>query len=121
MREKLFGDLVVFKQKALLGDIKMQSHINYLIIIIMACLVSVGFGQEAAPVPESPAVAGDVNTTDISSFPYVAEITGDNVYIRSGPGTNYYNCSKLNKGDRVEVVSTQYSWSRISRTRSIFS
>lgn len=99
----------------------MQSHINSLIIVIMACLVSVGFGQEAAPVPESPVVAGDVNAAEISSFPYVAEITGDNVYIRSGPGTNYYNCNKLNKGDRVEVVSTQFSWSRIVPPAGSFS
>jgi len=55
----------------------------------------------------------DANDVNVPSFPYVAEITGDDVNIRSGPGTNYYTCGKLNKGDRIEVVSEQFGWSRI--------
>ncbi len=36
-------------------------------------------------------------------FPYTAHINADEVYVRSGPGRNYYPTSKLNTGDRVEV------------------
>jgi hypothetical protein len=37
------------------------------------------------------------------TFPYAAYVNADNVYIRSGPGRNYYPTSKLHTGDRVEV------------------
>jgi hypothetical protein len=43
----------------------------------------------------------------------MAEITGDDLYVRSGPGTNFYYCSKLSKGDKVKVVGKQFSWLRI--------
>jgi len=99
----------------------MQSHINFFTITILAGLATIGFAQVAANPPEKPALAGDVNAVNIPSFPYVAEITADNVYIRSGPGTNYYDCGKLNKGDRVKVVSTQFSWSCIVPPTSSFS
>jgi hypothetical protein len=46
-------------------------------------------------------------------FPYKAQITGNNVNVRSGPGTNYYRCSKLKDGDIVTVVAEQFNWSRI--------
>ena len=53
-------------------------------------------------------------------FPYIAEITEDNVNIRSGPGTNFYSCGKLNAVDKVEVVATQLSWSQIVPPPSCF-
>ncbi|TKJ39603.1 MAG: hypothetical protein CEE38_02460 [Planctomycetes bacterium B3_Pla] len=58
---------------------------------------------------------------DTPSFPYDAEITGDDVYIRSGPGTNYYVCTKLNKGNKVKVVGKQFSWSRLAPLANSFS
>ena len=63
----------------------------------------------------------DANDVNMPSFPYVAEITGNDVRIRSGPGTNFYDCGKLYKGDRVEVVSTQLGWSRIVPPADSFS
>ena len=35
---------------------------------------------------------------------YVAEVLGNDVFIRSGPGTQFYQCGKLYAGDRVQVV-----------------
>jgi uncharacterized protein YgiM (DUF1202 family) len=40
-------------------------------------------------------------------------ITGDDVFVRSGPGTDYYQCGKLLKGDRVTVVKEEGGWSLI--------
>jgi uncharacterized protein YgiM (DUF1202 family) len=60
-------------------------------------------------------------TTTTPPFPYIAEITGDNVNIRSGRGTNYYSCGKLNKGDRVKVVNHQFGWSCIAPPAGSFS
>ena len=75
----------------------MRSDITFLTLVCFVGLSTVSFAQQDTTV----------------SLPYVAEITGDNVYIRSGAGTNYYDCGKLNKGDRVKVVSHKFSWSRI--------
>ncbi|MGO8690456.1 MAG: SH3 domain-containing protein [Thermoguttaceae bacterium] len=37
------------------------------------------------------------------NFPYTAYVTAENVYVRSGPGDNYYPTEKLKAGDKVEV------------------
>ncbi|MCP4261589.1 MAG: hypothetical protein GY774_29415 [Planctomycetes bacterium] len=81
----------------------MQSYIKLLTIIILTSLVSIGFAQNTTS-------SGQTGTL---SFPYMAEITGDNLYVRSGPGTNFYDCSKLNMGATVKVVGKQFSWARI--------
>jgi hypothetical protein len=36
-------------------------------------------------------------------FPYMARVTANNVYVRSGPGSNYYPTQKLQVGTQVEV------------------
>jgi len=89
----------------------MLTRINLFIIVCLVGLSSVGFAQESAASDEAAA----------RSFPYVAQITGDDVYVRSGPGTNYYHCSKLNKGDKVVVVGSKFSWSRIVPPEGSFS
>lgn len=88
----------------------MQSHTklsNLFIFSLLIILTSVGLGQE----PEESKL----------SYPYIAEITDDNVNIRSGPGTNYYHCGKLNAGDRVTAVASKYSWSHIVPPEGSFS
>ena len=84
---------------------------NLFIFVILASLVSNGFAQQS----------GGSKEVDTSSFPYTAEITGDDVYVRSGPGTNFYHCGKLKTGDKVKVVGKQFSWSRIVPPAGSFS
>ena len=36
-------------------------------------------------------------------FPYTAYVNSTDVYVRSGPGRDYYPTDKLQKGERVEV------------------
>ncbi len=92
------------------------------IFLMLVCVATLVFGRSvpgirsvvAGPVP-------DANAQVVKTFPYSAEITGDNVYIRSGPGTNYYTCGKLNKGDKVEVMSVRPPWSRIVPPAGSFS
>jgi uncharacterized protein YgiM (DUF1202 family) len=43
-------------------------------------------------------------------------MTGEGVYVRSGPGTNFRTVGQLAKGDRVEVVSQAGEWVRIQPT-----
>ena len=85
----------------------MRAYINSVFLVCLISLASVGFAEEAVSSP------GDTNEVSVSSFPYIAEITDDNVNIRSGPGTNYYSCGKLNKVDLVKVVAHKFSWSHI--------
>ena len=89
----------------------MRSYKNLFIFVLLACLVSVGFAQQS----------GGSREVDTSSFPYTAEITANDVYVRSGPGTNFYHCGKLNTGERVKVVDKQFSWSRIVPPADSFS
>ena len=83
------------------------------VVVILAVLAAIGLAQRAAVVPEGDVRPEDANVTSVPSFPYLAEITGDDVLIRSGPGTNYYRCGKLHTGDRVKIVTTESGWSRI--------
>ncbi len=53
--------------------------------------------------------------------PYVAEVTGNDVFIRSGPGTNFYQCGKLYTQDRVQVINAQLGWSCIIPPPGCFS
>jgi len=101
-----FGIITTF-----LGDRKMRSYKNLSTFVLLASLVSVGFGQQS----------GGSREVDTSSFPYTAEITGNDVYVRSGPGTNFYHCGKLNAGEKVKVVDKQFSWSRIVPPAGSFS
>ncbi len=75
----------------------------------------------AAQQSGTPGMGNEQLSPETLQFPYVAEVTGDDVYIRSGPGTNYYRCTKLYKGDRVTVVSSKFSWSQISPPPGSFS
>ena len=100
----------------------MRFSTSFLIFIVPLVLVSIGFSQEGATAPSAPAttVPSEPNLNTLS-YPYDALITGDRVKIRSGPGTNFYHCGFLNKGDRVTVVSRQFSWSRIVPPAGTFS
>ena len=101
----------------------MRCSTSFLIFIVPIVLVSVGFAQEEASAPSASAatVPSQPTVADTPSYPYDALITGDRVKIRSGPGTNFYHCGFLNKGDRVTVVSRQFSWSRIVPPAGTFS
>jgi uncharacterized protein YgiM (DUF1202 family) len=52
---------------------------------------------------------------------YVAEVVGNDVFIRSGSGTQFYQCGKLYAGDRVQVVKSQQGWSCIVPPPGCFS
>ncbi len=111
----------------------MQAKLNTLSLIILLVSASVCFAQEQpAPAEETVAVDSEVaaektvvveevNEPIFPDFPYVIQISADNVNIRSGPGTNYYICGKLNRAYRVKVVARQFSWSRIVPPKGSFS
>jgi SH3-like domain-containing protein len=64
------------------------------------------------------ACAGSVAAAEL---PYYAYVTSDDVYVRSGPGRNYYPTDKLRKGQRVEVYRHDPGgWLAIRPPRSSF-
>jgi len=90
------------------------------IIVCLVSLVSIGFAQEAAPSQQETVATGS-GDEGAPAFPYIAEITGDNVNVRSGPGTNYYRCGRLDSTARVKVVGSKFSWSQIVPPAGSFS
>jgi uncharacterized protein YgiM (DUF1202 family) len=101
----------------------MRFYAIFPVVIGLFVFVSTGFTQEMGMTPDRAAttVPSEPNVTNTPTYPYDALITGDRVQIRSGPGTNFYHCGYLNKGDRVTVVAKQFSWSRIVPPASTFS
>jgi uncharacterized protein YgiM (DUF1202 family) len=96
----------------------MQLRIHSLMCFVFVCLVSlvqVSFAEPNLAMTEEPVATVESNEV------YLGQITGDEVNIRSGPGTNYYICQKLNNGDRVKVLGGQFGWSRIEPPTSSFS
>lgn len=101
----------------------MRYQVNLFVLISVVGLVSAGFtinaqgasGENAVSVPS-------IKVSESPAYPYDAEITGDDVYIRSGAGSSYYPCGKLNKGDKVKIVGSSGGvWSKIVPPSGSFS
>ena len=97
----------------------MRRRASLIIVFALVFSVSACLGQRGPVLAR--ANPADANAASASELAYDAEITGDDVYIRSGPGTNYYSCGKLNKGDKVRIVNHQFSWSCIMPPPGSFS
>lgn len=90
----------------------MKSRTKLSALVVLACIVSVGSAQSSG----TPAAGASETMTDAMktpTFPYFAEITGDDVLIRSGPGIGFYECGKFKKGDKIQVAGSQFTWSKI--------
>lgn len=55
------------------------------------------------------------------SFPWEGEVSGSNVYVRSGAGANWYPTTKLNAGDRILVLGDKFGWYQITPPQGSFS
>jgi uncharacterized protein YraI len=93
-------------------DARLKFFIISLAVLTSTCLAQ---RERATDVTSPDSNAG------IRSFPYVAQITADEVLVRSGPGTNHYPCGRLNKADKVTVVGSLFGWSRIVPPAGSFS
>lgn len=86
-------------------------------LVCAATVVGLAQGLWAQSAQTQPA-AGDA-TTRVQ--PREGQIKGDNVYVRSGSHLNYYPVTKLNRGDKVTVVGTQFGWLEILPPAGTFS
>lgn len=85
-------------------------------LIIVGCcifLAPVCLAQETG----GAAAIGEVEKV----FPHFAEVTGSNVYVRSGAGTAYYFCGKISAPAKVIVVDEKHDWSKIVPPAGSFS
>lgn len=62
-----------------------------------------------APLP----LAGAAATQDDAVQPYLAVVTGNDVYVRSGGADSYYPFGKVNADDLVWVVGEKFNWARV--------
>lgn len=90
------------------------------IILLTAVLYSFLFASSvlAAEDVKSPEVAGKPAGT---LYPFVAEVIGNNVYVRSGKSTADYPTAKLSKPDKVTVVGEEFGWAAIIPPRGSYS
>jgi len=58
--------------------------------------------------------AGALAAEALPKPPFVAEVTGESVYIRAGDGINYTVLAVAEKGDRFEVKGERFGWLRVA-------
>jgi len=68
------------------------------------------FSATAAEDPATPQIAG--KPADVQ-YPFIAKATGNDVYVRSGKGTAYYYCGKINLDDKVTVADEVFGWAKV--------
>ena len=98
----------------------MLSKTNSLFVLTVILLASFCFAQEPKSVPVIEPAAKTQQPKPVA-FPYVAQVTADNVYIRAGAGTIWYKCGKLNIKQQVTVVGSEYGWAKIIPPTGSFS
>lgn len=89
-----------------------------LVVITILTLSGLAWAQSDGNMPAATETAQPTRAVATS---HVGEITGNDVLIRSGPATTYYQCGRLYRGDRVQVVDTQEGWSAIVPPPGCFS
>ncbi|MBI5765543.1 MAG: hypothetical protein HZA51_18695 [Planctomycetes bacterium] len=60
-------------------------------------------------------------TENTGAFPWEGEVTGTNVFVRSGAGNNWYPTMKVGGGDRVLVTGEKFGWYQIAPPAGSFS
>ncbi len=94
----------------------------FALLLVVVLILPVAGQTPDANAPRNPVAApNEAAAPTRANESYVAEVIGNDVYIRSGPGTNFYQCGKLYAGDRVQVVKTQQGWSCIVPPPGCFS
>jgi uncharacterized protein YgiM (DUF1202 family) len=91
----------------------MKSCLGFSLIVSLALLITPALCKQAKKAAEQPETAKAEVDANLPPMPFMAEITTEDTLVRSGAGTNYYECGKLHKGDQVKVVGSRYSWLQI--------
>ncbi|MFH1370803.1 MAG: SH3 domain-containing protein [Planctomycetota bacterium] len=92
----------------------MESCLRFSVIVLVVGLSAIGYAEQPASFPKPNISVSEASDANLPAMPFLAEITSNDVYVRSGPGTNYYFCAKLQKGDKIKVVGSKFSWWQIT-------
>lgn len=84
--------------------------------ILFATVLS--FTAIAAEESAAPQVVGKPATVQ---YPFVAKVTANDVYVRSGKGTAYYYCGKVNFDDTLIVAEESFGWAKVVPPRGSYS
>lgn len=90
-----------------MGDGTMYSKIISTFIVFSLVL---SFSAVAVEDPATPQIAGKPAN---ALYPFIAKATANDVYVRSGKGTAYYHCGKVNLDDKVTVVEEVFGWAKV--------
>ncbi len=52
--------------------------------------------------------------------PVISVVTGNNVYVRSGPADSYYPIGHVQEGQMIKVIGERFNWARIRTTGPLF-
>jgi uncharacterized protein YgiM (DUF1202 family) len=96
----------------------MVFHSAIIAVVLLSAIATAAPEKRPAALGSPEPAAEEVNQ---GQFPYIGEITGTDLNVRSGPGMNYYNCGKVSTPARVVVVGQTFSWSQILPPQGSFS
>ncbi len=82
-------------------------------LVVQTGVVPAQEPQAPAQVPDAPSAA--------QRPARAGEVTGNDVYVRSGPSTNHYAVVKLSAGDRIQIVGETPEWYEILPPSGAFS
>ncbi len=93
----------------------MSKRTYILVLAWLPALTLLGVAQVGGqqPAPASQPADTATPTAKTPAFPFEGEVSGTNVYVRSGPAVSYYPTTKLNAGDRVLVLGEKFGWYEI--------
>lgn len=79
--------------------------------LTILCVISLAFAeQKPAALGSSDIAPPEANDIE---FPYIGEVTGTDLNVRSGPGMNFYSCGKISSPLRIIVAEQKFTWVRI--------
>lgn len=88
------------------------SNKAWMVMVVLACGSALWAQSSRPAATTAPAAAAATGP---------GTVTGDNVYIRAGFSTNYYPVLKVHKGDKVNVLRSEYGWLEIAPPAGAFS
>ena len=89
--------------------------VTWVVAVLLAVLPAVAWGQDALEPETGPALPEAAGQPEAggAAGAGVGHVRGNDVYVRSGSHQNYYPVTKLNRGDRIEIVGSEYGWLEI--------
>ncbi len=98
------GDKAMYSSKVISGFILFSLILSFPVAAV-----------ENSTTPQIAGIPADAH------YPFIAKVTGNNVYIRSGKGTAYYECGKATLDDPVTVVGGAFGWAEILPPKGSYS